>query len=85
MSFFSILPRFHSVFHARLTIELPYFFFLAPFIHSLFQLVERLRSVVRAWTCLSLTGQSFGTQQQWQAQQQHPSKHYKRKDDNNYY
>ncbi|KAI0280303.1 hypothetical protein BGY98DRAFT_342813 [Russula aff. rugulosa BPL654] len=48
---------------------------------------ERLRSVVRAWTCLSLTNQSFGTQQPWQPQQQPPPppKHYKRKDDNNYY
>ncbi|KAN0113455.1 hypothetical protein V8E52_007736 [Russula decolorans] len=46
---------------------------------------ERLRSVVRAWTCLSVTNQGFGAQQPWQPQQQPPSKHYKRKDDNNYY
>jgi len=52
-----------------------------------FWCVERLRSVVRAWTCLSSTGQSFGRQQQEQLQQpfQQPPKHYKRKDDNNYY
>jgi hypothetical protein len=44
-------------------------------------LVDRLRSVVRAWTCLSSTNQGFGKEQQpWQPQQPHPSKHYKRKD-----
>ena len=69
----------------RLTIELPFFFFSLPLSSFLFQLVERLRSVVRAWTCLSLTNQGFGAQQPWQPQQQPPSKHYKRKDDNNYY
>ncbi|KAH9990446.1 hypothetical protein BJV77DRAFT_1124385 [Russula vinacea] len=42
---------------------------------------DRLRSVVRAWTCLSSTSPGFGKEQQpWQPQQQHPSKHYKRKD-----
>ena len=56
------------------------FFFPCPFLSFLFQLLERLRSVVRAWTCLSLTGQSFGTQQPWQPQQQAPPKPYKRKD-----
>jgi hypothetical protein len=60
-------------------------FFSLPLSHFFFQLVERLRSVVRAWTCLSLTSQGFGTQQPWQPQQQPPSKPYKRKDDNNYY
>jgi hypothetical protein len=77
--FFCYFFRFHSVFRAGLTIEDPSFF-LFPV------LVERLRSVVRAWTCLSPTSQGFGKEQQpWQPQQQHPSKHYKRKDDNNYY
>ncbi|KAI9507321.1 hypothetical protein F5148DRAFT_131422 [Russula earlei] len=47
---------------------------------------ERLRSVVRAWTCLSPTSQSFGKQQQQQIlQRQQPRKHYRRKDDNEYY
>ena len=64
-----------------------FLFFPRPFLSFLFQLVERLRSVVRAWTCLSLTNQNFGTQQPWQPQQQPPPppKHYKRKDDNSYY
>lgn len=60
-------------------------FFSLPLSSFFFPLVERLRSVVRAWTCLSLTNQGFGTQQPWQPQQQPPPKHYKRKDDNNYY
>jgi hypothetical protein len=84
--FFLAFPRLYSVFRTLLTIELPYYFFPCPFLSFLFQLVERLRSVVRAWTCLSLTSQGFGTQQPWQPQQQQaPPKHYKRKDDNNYY
>jgi hypothetical protein len=82
--FFSFSPLTFRVFRARLTIELPYFF-PCPFRPFFFQLVERLRSVVRGWTCLSLTSQGFGTQQPWQPQQQPPPKHYKRKDDNNYY
>jgi hypothetical protein len=61
------------------------FFFLAPLWFFFFKLVERLRNVVRAWTCLSLTSQGFGTHQPWQPQHQPPSKHYERKDDNNYY
>ena len=57
------------------------FFFCYCFFPLFFFLAERLRSVVRAWTCLSPTSQSFGKEQQaWQAQQQHPSKHHKRKD-----
>ena len=73
--FFVIVNFFPFAFRVprpRLTIEFP--FFLDPF------LVERLRSVVRAWTCLSSTSQSFAKQQPWQPQQQHPPKHYKRKD-----
>jgi hypothetical protein len=82
---FFIFPRLHSVFpRAQLTIELPFIYFPCPF-RPFFQLVERLRSVVRAWTCLSLTNQGFGPQQPWQPQQQPPSKHHKRKDDKNYY
>lgn len=77
---FSLFPRFHSVLRARLTIEAPFFLFIVFFPYFSF-LPERLRSVVRAWTCLSPTNQSFGKEQQaWQAQQQHPSKHHKRKD-----
>lgn len=85
--FFFHFPRLHSVFRARLTIGTSNIFnyFPCPFCPFFFQLVERLRSAVRAWTCLSFTGQSFGTQQPWQTQQQSPPKHYKRKDDNNYY
>ncbi|KAH9980473.1 hypothetical protein BJV74DRAFT_798116 [Russula compacta] len=46
---------------------------------------ERFRSVVRAWTCLSSTSQSFGKKLQ-QQQQQRPLKHYKgKKDHSNYY
>ncbi|KAI0283506.1 hypothetical protein BC826DRAFT_1059956 [Russula brevipes] len=49
---------------------------------------ERLRSLVRAWTCLSPTGQSFGKEkqpQQPQQQQQPLLQPHKRKDDNSYY
>jgi hypothetical protein len=62
------------------------FFVFAFPLFFFFTIVERLRSVVRAWTCHSSTSQSFGKEQQaWQAQQQHPPKHYKRKDEDNYY
>jgi uncharacterized C2H2 Zn-finger protein len=53
-----------------------------------FFIVERLRRVVRAWTCLSSTGQNLEKQQQPQQQQQQQQqqlRHYKRNDDNNYY
>ena len=48
---------------------------------------ERLRRAVRAWTCISSTGQNLGkqqAQQQGQVQQVQQSRHYKR-DDNHYY
>jgi hypothetical protein len=49
---------------------------------------ERLRRAVRAWTCISSTGQNLGkqqAQQQEQVQQVQQSRHYKHNDDNRYY
>ncbi|KAI9439672.1 hypothetical protein H4582DRAFT_2075044 [Lactarius indigo] len=46
---------------------------------------ERLRRVVRAWTCLSPTSHATFEKQPQQQQQQQRQRHYKRNDDNHYY
>jgi hypothetical protein len=70
-------PRSALLFPPPLTTEV----LLSPFI-------ERLRRAVRAWTCISSTGQNLEkqqAQQQQQVQQVQQSRHYKRNDDNHYY
>jgi len=60
-----------------------FFSLLPPFLCP----IDRLRNVVRAWTCLSSTSQSFERKQQQQQNQyqQLPPSYSKRKDENDYY
>lgn len=82
---------FKNIFRSHSDVSSPWLMIdSAPFFFAFFffWFVERLRSVVRAWTCLSSTSQNLGKQQQEKPQQSLQSpKHYKRtgKDDNHSY